>query len=681
MRALVWLLTLVSVTAASERTFYVDPTGDDTWDGTRPKAEVAQRHGPFRTLQRATRAVASLRRAGYRGRVVVELAPGTYRLRQPWVLEPEVSGSSDGATVFRAARPGTAIISGGLPLGPWTGTEDGLWQTSLPPDVEYVYQLFVNGSRRRRARTPNAGYFRALGPLNPWRDRTKARRDPAAKIGLRVRPEELRSIPAENDVQIVVYHSWTASRHHIRRLDPERGEIEFTAPANWPIGYWDRHPRWYAESFRAALDAPGEWYLDRRKRTIVYRPLPGEKPDTARAEVPVVQELLQLRGNPAKGRFVTHVVFDGLVFEYTDWSLGREERCDGQAAAFLATAAVHAWGARHCVWRNCIVRHVGTYGLWLDEGSQQNVVERCAFLDLGAGGIRIGQASLPAAAERRAERNTVQDCLVRAAGRVYPAGVGIWIGRSSYNVIQHNHICDLFYTGISVGWSWGYAPSSAHDNKILFNRIHNLGQGELSDMGGIYTLGISPGTILQGNVIHDVESYSYGGWGIYPDEGSSFLLIRDNLVYRTKTGGFHQHYGKENRVVNNIFAFARLQQLQRTRREPHISFYFEKNIVVYDQGTLMSGAWDDGRFVMDYNVYWNYAGAVLFPGHRTLKQWQSLGHDLHSVVADPQFANAMQHDYRLLPGSPARRLGFQPLVSSRAGVRRELLVSIHEGSP
>ena len=194
----------------------------------------------------------------------------------------------------------------------------------------------------------------------------------------------------------------------------------------------------------------------------------------------------------------------------------------------------------------------------------------------------------------------------------------------------------------------------------------------LSDMGAIYTLGVSPGTRIRYNLIHDVWSRTYGGWGIYPDEGSSFILIENNLVYRTKTGGFHQHYGQENIVRNNIFSFGHEHQFGRTRIEYHDSFIFEKNLVYFTEGDVWTGSWTENRAIVRNNLYFDPGRKKLVFGGMTIKQWQARGLDIDSMIVDPKFVNPAKGDFRLKKNSPAFKLGFVEFDLSTVGPRPQL---------
>jgi hypothetical protein len=310
-----------------------------------------------------------------------------------------------------------------------------------------------------------------------------------------------------------------------------------------------------------------------------------------------------------------------------------------------------------------------------------NSISRCEFGDLGAGGIKIGETTIRTNPLEFTRANQIIDCRIHNGGRMFHSAIGVWIGQSPDNRIEHNLIHDFYYTGISIGWTWGYdARALASNNIVAFNHVHHIGEmsdGDgpiLSDMAGIYTLGKQPGTRIINNLWHDMAATKYGGWGIYFDEGSSGILAQSNVVYRTTHGGFHQHYGETNMVFNNIFAFARDQQLQRSRQEPHVSFSFKTNIVYFDSGVLLGSSWADEKFEMDWNDYFDARSktnsAPMKFGSVELEKWRERGHDKNSIIADPQFVAPEKNDFRLKKGSPALKPGFQPIDLSGVGPRK-----------
>ncbi|MCA1595538.1 MAG: right-handed parallel beta-helix repeat-containing protein [Chloroflexi bacterium] len=388
-----------------------------------------------------------------------------------------------------------------------------------------------------------------------------------------------------------------------------------------------------------------------------------------------------INGDPGAGRFVRNVHFRNLRFFYTNYTIEPQGHSDGQAAVSVP-AALQFTGATSCSVENCEIAHTANYGIWLRAGCQDDRIVHSELYDLGAGGVRIGETGNPAAPQEAAGNNTADNNFIHDDGRIFRGAVGVFIARSSGNTVSHNDIGDTDYTGISVGWSWGYDPSSANHNILEYNHIHDIGRGELSDMGAIYSLGVSPGTIERGNVMHDIycNPAGYGGWGVYTDEGSSGILVENNLVFNTSSGCFHQHYGENNVLENNIFAYGVAGVLQRTREETHNSFTFEHNLVISNGSPFQVIGWNNGYFTIDHNLYWNYRETSPRFFGMTLADWQSKGHDTHSIVADPRFTGgppkpndrvligANRSDFDLRPGSPAAAVGFVPFDTSRAGV-------------
>jgi hypothetical protein len=288
--------------------------------------------------------------------------------------------------------------------------------------------------------------------------------------------------------------------------------------------------------------------------------------------------------------------------------------------------------------------------------------------DLGAGGVKIGETVIRLKQEEITNNITIDNNIIRDGGHVFPCAVGIIIFNASDNKLTHNEIADLRYSGVSVGWVWGYAYSPSKRNEIGYNHIHHLGWGELCDMGGVYTLGASEGTVVANNLIHHVYSFDYGGWGLYTDEGSFGIIMENNLVYACKNSGFHQHYGKENTIRNNIFALNIRSQLQATRVEEHRSISFTNNIIYFDKGTLLSSNWHKFNLLTDNNLYWDTRTKDIMFADKSFSEWKRSGKDIHSIIADPLFVDPSVFDFHFKKNSVARKIGFVPFDYTKAGV-------------
>lgn len=666
---LIALFALIAGSCASTQTnapgntlvFYVAPNGNDAWAGT--LAKPSGTNGPFATLLRARDAIRTMKQSGYEEKsFIVYIRKGTYYLNETLVFTPEDSGTPSAPIVYAAYSGEKPVISGGQIIEtPIVKDSGNRVKTTIPQVAKgdwFFYQLFVNGERRIRARTPNEGYYKMIGKM-----RLEGPGHFTYKEG-----DIKKEWAGRGDVELIGLANWA----EIRMPIVEVNEADHTCtlnkqvpPSNWSI----EEARYWIENAPDSLDQPGEWRLDQKTGMLSMILKPEDNPAKLQIVAPRLENLIRIQGDPANGKYVTNLQFKGLTFTQSLTPKLQDGYPDTQAAADIS-GAFQANGAQNCRIEQCRFTQLGNYAVEFAQGCSGNVIIGNEMDELGAGGVKIGEGALREGGSRTHD-NQVTDNHIHHIGIIYPAAVGVWVGQSDANLIAHNHIHHTYYTGISVGWTWGYTASGAHHNAIEFNDVHDIGQGVLSDMGGIYTLGGQPGSVIRNNRFYNIDSYSYGGWGIYPDEGSANILIENNVTYRTKSAGFHHHYGKENLIRNNIFAFAKEYQVMRSRAEEHLSFTFEQNIVIFDSGSLLGSNWKENNYKFDNNVYWDLRSKDIKFDQWTFKEWQDKGQDIHSLIADPLFVDALKYDFRLKPESPALKLGFKPIDLSLVGPRKE----------
>ena len=618
--------------------------------------------GPVNSLAAARDAVRAARNSGDISEARVTFSAGTYPITEPVVLEPRDSGVR-----YEAAAGAEVIITGGRRIE--GAMKDGIWTAKVEPAWRFE-SLWVNNSRGQRARTPNEGFLQAMGQPQLPPGGAKPTGD-AGKTLLSIEPGHARTLAAltpeeMREVNVLVYFSWDMQRHRLANAATD-GALQFTGPLQRVFFSLAPFHNMRLENYRAALDAPGEWFraLD---GTVSYVPRPGEAVTDVWA--PVTPQWIVFQGDPKGGKFIEHVTFSGLRFRHQAWITPEGGAMFGQAEAKLA-AAVEADGAKDITFEDCEFAHTMTGALWFRRGCRDITLRKCYIHDLGAGGLKIGDPGVAKASPEHTSHVLVENCIIHSGGRVFPGGIGAAIFHASDCTLRHCDIGDFFYSAVSIGWTWGYKPTPCARNVVENCHLHHLGWAEMSDMGAVYTLGPQPGTVIRGCHVHSIGCASYGGWGLYNDEGSTGIVWEDNLVHDTQDGGYHQHYGRGNVVRNNIFAFQREVQVRRSKTEDFLAFTFEQNIVVFSEGRLFGHIdknWFDGRVAVNRNLYWRTRGKPFDLAGKSWDEWRFLGHDAEGVIADPLFTAPENGDWTLRPDSPATRIGFRPFDWRKAGV-------------
>lgn len=696
-------------------TFFVSPDGNDAWSGRLAEPNSERTDGPLATLRVARNRIRHLaqppvynneiwRPQGSPGPVTVQLRGGVYPLAESLSFGPE-----DSAPVHYTAFPGeTPVLDGGKKLSGWKqDTVNGCacWTLELPEVARgewYFHSLFVNGRRCQRPRLPKTDWF--------WIEDVPGKGLKAefheGSASFIAKKGDIKNWKNLTDAEVVVAHFWNDEHMPIVAFDEAIGLVTSSRRSIFCLrddmqGHLKpRFAKYYVQNIFEALTEPGEWYLDRTAGRLYYLPMEGETPETAEVYAPHLTQLMTVTGDIASGRQAQNIRFTGLTFRHTDAVLppgGWDSRActEGEGlrswpnegdyasspqAAFNIPGAIRFEAARNCAVEDCTIEHIGWCAVEIGDGCSAIRIVGNELCDLGAGGVKINGAAADGLRNRRTGYNLITDNHIHHAGRVFHQAVGIFLQDTFGNTISHNHIHDLFYSGISCGWVWGFMENVSRDNRIEKNHIHHLGFGWLGDMGGIYTLGVQPGTVIRGNCIHDVKCSTYGGWGIYLDEGSSHIVVENNITFDTATEGLFVHVGRENTVRNNIFAAGETGQVTLGKTLPgQTAFTFQHNIVISEGSSLFNNQYASNLlhpgYVSDYNILWSTGGEIWNKNGPEEKDRLSMdalhevGFDRHSLIADPCFVNLAARDFTVLPESPVFKHGFKPIDMSDVGPR------------
>ncbi len=527
------------------------------------------------SLEEALRLCAELRRGDSRMPITVKIFSGEYELPKTLDIGAEigsvcfesVSGNADDVVISGATKKAGKKAC-------FNGTDCYFAETDGT-----ISDLYVGKSRALPTRFPETGYYKFADVEN----RGIMLDDVSKWVVLKNKDvKDLLKTEVEN-ATLNFLHYWVDEHTKVESFGKKSGKLVMKDYSRFSMYGEKTESVYYLTNVKSAFGEKGRCFFDTENHKVYYVPRKDEK--TAEMYLPRLHHLVNIAGTPDNR--VKNLSFKNLTFAYTrgDRTILREDglnvAADGQAAAG-AGGAINLKYAEGCMFLGCKFRNYGLYGVNVAEGCSDIVITKSAFTDGGAGGVKISGADYFGKEDDRTHSIEVSYCEIEGVGKRYMAACGILVGHAYNNRIIHNEIHDLFYSGISVGWVWGYKESITKNNYIAYNKIYDLGKGVLSDMGGVYLLGSQEGTVVSNNLIYNVRAREYGGWAIYTDEGSAYITIENNVCYDCSENCFHQHYGKMNVVRNNLFFKAGAELCRITRGEMHLSAVFENNVLVAD---------------------------------------------------------------------------------------------------
>jgi len=661
--------------------------------------------GKLSTLPAARDAVRTLRAAGEKGDIDVVIESGIYVLDETLILGLKDSAPAGAVTRYRAAGGDRPVISGGRVIQNWkqSGLAGGkIWVAEVPwaKGDAFFHALFDGNELLRRAQSDQIA-INNLGKAGSYVRYTEQ------LIGFSYPQGSLK--PWENLEDIELFGSptkkWMVNFLPIASLNPQTLEGRLAIPATYQMS-----GSFVVENCIDHLDQPGEWVLNSKEGRLYYWPKSGTPGKQIVA--PKLDELIRMEGvnDPSaagtKDQPVEGIIFQGLQFSYADRQKWLPEDKGLQHDWDMwdkANGLIRFRGARNCAIKDCVFSDSGSDGVRLDLFCQNITVEDSSFKNLGGTGVLL--AGYGPGKKDVNKNNTIRNNEVTKVGSLFLHSPGIFIWQSGHNLIAHNHVHDLAYSGMvvsgvrrrsfspifkimgkpnpftkwicdkdtrehsrTVRWEeitlgdiedWGsYEPyMHARENVIEFNEVHDCLK-VLHDGNCIYLSGNGKGNIVRYNVTYNHPKIAM----IRTDDDSHGGLVQGNLLFGT-TGNLGITIKGLNTATGNIFVNCQLltgQAGNTVDPESNLS----RN-TFYHTGTDLTNGFHYGlnevKEGLDYNLYYHEGGK----GEAMLKSQMQASLtgviDKHSLVADPMFVDHLHGDFGFKPGSPALALGIEPL--------------------
>lgn len=645
---------------------YVSSTGSDANNGTLNK--------PL-----ATFAAAQLKARAYAGQeaITVYFDDGVYYLPETVVFLPEDSGTEKHPIMYRAQNEGDVVLSGGRKLNlEWKPYRDGIFQAKTPEGMQ-IDQVFVNGLNQRMARYPNYDADK----------KTEAYQGYAADAFSKERAATWKN-PKGAYIHAMHSKRWGGYHYQITGKDAD-GNVTYEGgwQNNRQLGMHDEFRM--VENIFEELDADGEWFHDEDAQTLYYQPKSTTDLEKATVEVVRLKQLIDFQGTIKSP--VKHISLQGFVVKHTsrtfmetkepmlrsDWTIFR-------GGAFMLT------GTEDIKILDCEFDQVGGNAIFVNNYNRRTLIKGCHMHHTGASGIcfvgdpnalrdplfeygekndisKIDTTPGPKT-ENYPAQAIVEDCLIHDIGTVERQPAGVQITMAMEITVRDCSIYDCARAGINIGD--GAFGGHLIERCDVFNTVlETHDHGSFNSWGRdrywrLKNLDITKypelpfADAVKTTTIRNSRWRCDHGWDIDLDDGSTNYDIYNNVML---AGGLKLREGYRRRAWNNITI--------NNTFHPHVWYensedeVFSNIFMFVYQGVNVPKPNKTGKRV-DSNL--------LFDAALT----QDFGWDANSIIADPQFIDPANGDFRVQEGSPAFAIGFKNFPMDQFGVKKLSLKAI-----
>ncbi len=539
---------------SSDADFYIATNGKDNWSGTLDIPNKNKTDGPFATIERAKAAVRELKSKIYKPKkaavdkrfrgsphkygvgkdILVLLREGNYKLESPLSFSAMDGGERvetnlpTGAFEYHklkdyyvtyAAYPGEyPVITGGKEIANWKKEEHGIWSSNV--NVEKIDELFINGERQTLARYPNEGFLSmAEQPSDPnW---------------FKYKSGDIKNWKGIESGSVRMKVRWTSKNVGISKVDEEK-QILHLDEATEDMLYVP--PIYYIENVEALLDTGGEYYFNKEEGVLKIIPKVeiNDMKDVFVA-IPNISELLVIKGTPDKP--VRNLRFSGLKFTIT--APGGE-------------STINLSYAKNCEILNNGITNVSGHAIFVGLGCYNNLISMNEISDVKRGvGIYNSGSPHPA---RWEDINSDNVITFNKIENMQLHSGGIATRNAIRSVVSHNYVTGTYSYGITVG-SWPNVEESIDGSHLVeYNNVSFTNQGR-DDEGGMAVYGLSHGSIVRNNLIHDVTpAETNENVGLFFQNMAKGWSVTDNIFYNLKQGElkYCASYPIDNSYQNNF---------------------------------------------------------------------------------------------------------------------------------